>query len=87
MEALAWHMHGLPLVRYRNLVYLEEDPQNESGIDCPPSMTDSGGFPPGTPVSTHQSRVMKKIITRDFSIQKREYEYKREYKKRTKIEK
>ena len=58
-----------------------------SGIDCPPSMTDSGGFPPGTPVSTHQSRVMKKIITRDFSIQKREYEYKREYKKRTKIEK
>ena len=26
-------MHGLPMVQYRNLVYLEEDPQNESGMN------------------------------------------------------
>jgi len=87
MEALAWHMHGLPMVRYRNLVYLEEDPQNESGIDWPPpSMTDSGGFPPGTPVSTHQSRVVKKISRVIFQY-KRENMNIKENIKREQIEK
>jgi len=80
---LAWHMHGLPMVRYQFGLLGRGSPKRvrhwlTSSFNDWLGWFSSGysGFHP--PITRGE-----KNITRDFSIQKREYEYKREYKKRT----